>query len=333
MTGGSSSTKRASLGQVARSAARASRSTRAGSRRRRRRRGRSPRRRRGRAPSWSASRSCRASCATRMRARSTFSLARIASRAGGSQTSVLAASVTRGLRGRVERLDREDEVAVELDARGLVAAGRPHVEERAAHRERARVLDDGNAQVARLGERARRAARDRGRRRPGPCACARERPRAGRPCVRAPAAGTTSTRNGRSRARCPSVAMRLSAERRSGFTSAYGDDSEVVRTSTRSPSLISSSPSSPGPSRNCTSLARARAVSPSAVTATTGALPVRASPAMTTASAQPRTPAMSTRALVSARAAISDRRVTTTPSGGSTDGSAAARSSSSTDLF
>ena len=49
----------------------------------------------------------------------------------------------RRLRHRVERLDRHDEIAVELDARGLGRAWCPHIEQRSANGERPRVLDDG----------------------------------------------------------------------------------------------------------------------------------------------------------------------------------------------
>ncbi len=58
----------------------------------------------------------------------------------------------RGLRDRVERLDRYHAVAVELDARRVLGAGRPHVEQGAAHRERSRILDHRHAQVAAFDE-------------------------------------------------------------------------------------------------------------------------------------------------------------------------------------
>jgi len=72
------------------------------------------------------------------------------------------------------------------------------------------------------------------------CVCARTTSR-GTSLRASPAAGTMRTRKRPPRARCPSVAMRLSAVRRSGLTSAYGDDSDVLSTSTSSASLISSS--------------------------------------------------------------------------------------------
>ncbi len=56
------------------------------------------------------------------------------------------------LRVDVERFDRDDEIAIELDANGIERARGPHVEERAAHRERSRILDERNADVPRLRE-------------------------------------------------------------------------------------------------------------------------------------------------------------------------------------
>ena len=64
----------------------------------------------------------------------------------------LAHALERALVVGVEALDREHEPVVELDARGLRRVGRVDVDERAAHRERARVLDHGDAHVAALDE-------------------------------------------------------------------------------------------------------------------------------------------------------------------------------------
>ena len=56
------------------------------------------------------------------------------------------------LRFRIERLERQDEIAVELRAHGCVELRRPHVENAAAHRERAGVFDDRRTQIAAGGE-------------------------------------------------------------------------------------------------------------------------------------------------------------------------------------
>jgi hypothetical protein len=53
---------------------------------------------------------------------------------------------------RVERLDRHDQVAIELDAHGPTEIGRPDVEQRATHRERAGIFDERNAEVTGLAE-------------------------------------------------------------------------------------------------------------------------------------------------------------------------------------
>ena len=135
-------------------------------------------------------------------------------------------------------------------------------------------------------------------------------------------AGTSSTRHGRSCARWYSVAMRLMAARRSGLTSAYGDDSLAAKTST-SPSPVSSASSSAAPrTKNPTSSAARRAASRSAATKTTR-WPWRARAAARAAPALPRTPAMSIRSVgvERTRATTSRTRDATMPSGGRRDGS------------
>ena len=68
--------------------------------------------------------------------------------AGGAERQLLERR-RRALRDRVEGLDGLDQVAEELDARGEGQQRAPDVEDAAADRERARVLDDGRARVAR----------------------------------------------------------------------------------------------------------------------------------------------------------------------------------------
>ena len=74
------------------------------------------------------------------------------SRGRKQQLGPLRHILVRRLVGRVERLDRQNEIAVELDPERHVARGRPHIEDRAAQRKTAGVLDDRHPKIPGLGQ-------------------------------------------------------------------------------------------------------------------------------------------------------------------------------------
>ena len=159
---------------------------------------------------------------TRARARATCAASRIASRTGGSHSCLDARArpcvvvcsigierLHRRARGRRRARPAPASRSTAATRRGARRAPRsspgPRRRARAGTRPR-RAPHEGVAIELRVGHDALGAPRELLARR--------------RPCARGPRAGTTSTRHGCSCARWKSVAMRLIAARRSGFTSA-----------------------------------------------------------------------------------------------------------------